>query len=56
MLMNKAEWFRYDGGGAAGVETVGEPSGMEGVGGVHEAAAVNVRAVVCQKREEIEQE
>lgn len=40
-----------DGGGAGGVEAVGEPGGVEGIGGVGVAAAVNVYAVVCQEKE-----
>lgn len=47
--MAEAEWLRHDGGCAAGVEAIGEPGGVEGVGGIHGAAAINVQSVICHQ-------
>lgn len=46
LLVEEEEGLGDHGGGAAGVEAVGEPGGVEGVGGIDESAAVNVHAVV----------
>lgn len=47
--MEEAERLGNDGGGAAGIEAVGEPGGVEGVRGVDGSATVNVQTEVCRK-------
>lgn len=46
----EAERLRDDGGGSAGVELVGEPCAVEGVGGRFGASAVNEERSICKKR------
>lgn len=59
LLLREAEVERLgdDGGGSAGVETVGEPCGIERIGGVGGAAAVNVvRSVIWERESNGEEE
>lgn len=49
LLVEEAERLGNDGGGATGVEAVGEPGGVEGVRGVDGSATVNVQTEVCRK-------
>ena len=48
VVVMEMEWFRDEAGGAAGEETVGEPSSVEWVGGVSWSAAVNVVRDTCE--------
>lgn len=47
--MPELQGLRDNGGVAAGEESVGEPSGVERIGGVNESTAVNVERETYKK-------